>query len=237
VSRIVAEQHDRPSLVSRIACEIGTEIIEGLRLPGDDLNSVDLSRQYRTSRTPIREALLLLEKEGLVDMVPRRRPRVAPLGIDEIREIYRARAALFELVAIDVARSASGTDLENLRIPLRDMEAAHRAQDINSFIWANVAFHDRNTQLANNRTVKRILDTLLLRTLRLGRISLSQPNVMQRSFDDHRRLLQAYQDRDANLAAALVRSNHVNALAAVEIYVAAHAGRFSADDRKEEGAG
>src|SRR3954471_18207049 len=67
VRRIVAERHDRPSLVSQIACEIGAEIIGGIRQPGDDLNSVELARRYRTSRTPIREALMLLEKEGLVD--------------------------------------------------------------------------------------------------------------------------------------------------------------------------
>ncbi len=77
VRRIVAERHDRPSLVSRIACGIGAEIIEQTRLPGDDLNSVELSRHYRTSRTPIREALMLLEKEGLVDVPPRRR-RASP---------------------------------------------------------------------------------------------------------------------------------------------------------------
>lgn len=214
--RIVAERHDRPSLVSRIACEVGAEIIEGLYLPGDDLNSVDLSRRYRTSRTPIREALMLLEKEGLVDLPPRRRPRVATLAVDEVREIYRARAALFELIAADVARSASNAEIESLRVPLKEMEQAFVAGDLNGFVWANVDFYDRNTQLANNRTVKRILDSLLLRTLRLRRLSLSQAGRMQRSYDDHTRLLKAYEDRDANLAAALIRSNHINALAALE---------------------
>ena len=65
---IVAERHDRPSLVSNIACDVAAEIIEGQRSPGDDLNSVELSRRFRTSRTPIREALMLLEKEGLVQI-------------------------------------------------------------------------------------------------------------------------------------------------------------------------
>lgn len=216
IHRIVAERHDRPSLVSRIACEIGAEIIEGRLRPGDDLNSVELARRYRTSRTPIREALMLLEKEGLVDVPPRRRPRVASLTIDEIREIYRARAKLFELIAADVARCASVADIAELRRLLGDMERAYRRADLNGYVWANVAFYDRNTQLANNRTVKRILDSLLLRTLALRRLSLSQPGRLQRSFDDHSRLVKAYEDRDPNLAAALIRSNHINALAALE---------------------
>jgi DNA-binding GntR family transcriptional regulator len=213
---IVAERHDRPSLVSNIACEIAAEIIEGLRQPGDDLNSVELSRRYRTSRTPIREALMLLEKEGLVDILPRRRPRVASLDMDEVRDIYRARAALFELIATDVARSVTPDGIGTLHAALAEMERASRNGDLNGFVWANVDFYDRNTQLANNRTVKRILDSLLLRTLRLRRLSLAQPGRLQKSLDDHTRLVKAYEDRDANLAAALIRSNHINALAALE---------------------
>lgn len=224
VRRVVAERHDRPSLVSQIACEIGAEIIEGVRLPGNDLNSVELSRRYRTSRTPIREALMLLEKEGLVDVPPRRRPRVITLSIVEIREIYRARAALFELIAGDVARFASADDIASLRPLLAAMERGYRSRNLDAYVWANVDFYDRNTQLANNRTVKRMLDSLLLRTCRLRRLSLSQPGRMQESFDDHARLMRAYEDRDAKLAAALIRSNHINALAALESFFGANAG-------------
>jgi DNA-binding GntR family transcriptional regulator len=213
---IVAERHDRPSLVSDIACELAAEIIEDLRKPGDDLNSVELSRRFGTSRTPIREALMLLEKEGLVQIPPRRRPRVAVLASDEIRDIYNARAALFDLIATDVARFAPAEDIAALRVPLVAMEKAYRNGDLNGFVWANVDFYDQNTQLANNRTVKRNLYSLLLRTLRLRRLSLSQPNRIQKSLDDNTRLLKAYEERDADLAAALIRSNHMNALAALE---------------------
>jgi len=219
VQRIVAEGHDRPSLVSVIACEVGAEIIEGLRQPGEDLNSVELSRRFSTSRTPIREALMLLEKEGLVVVPPRKRPRVAFPDLGDIREIYRARAALFELIAVDVAQTVTPEGLARLRQSFARMEAAYKAQDISAFVWANVDFYDQNTQLANNRTVKRILDSLLLRTARLRRLSLSQPGRMARSFDDHARLIKAYEDRDATLAAALIRSNHINALASLEAYL------------------
>ena len=87
--------------------------------------------------------------------------------------------------------------------PLGEMEQAARSNDLNGFVWANVDFYDRNTQLAENKAVKRILDSLLLRTLRLRRLSLSQPGRMQSSLDDSTRLVKAYEDRDANLARAL----------------------------------
>jgi DNA-binding GntR family transcriptional regulator len=218
VRRIVAERHDRPSLVSHIACEVGGEIIEGLRAPGADLNSVELSKRYKTSRTPIREALMLLEKEGLVDVPPRKRPRVASPDLTEIREIYRARSVLFGMIASEVARTITSDELDRLQQPFREMERAYGRGDLNAFIWANVDFYELNTLLAKNRTVKRMLDSLLLRTARLRRISLSRPGRMARSFDDHARLIKAYEDRDEQLAAALIRSNHINALAALETH-------------------
>jgi DNA-binding GntR family transcriptional regulator len=119
-----------------------------------------------------------------------------------------------------VARDAAREDIAGLQSLLGAMERAYRAGDLNAYIWANVDFYDRNTQLANNRTVKRFLDSLLLRTLGLRRLSLSQPGRLRQSFDDHNRLVQAYADRDPTLAAALIRSNHINALAALEKYFA-----------------
>lgn len=67
----------RDSLVGKIAADIARAIADGDLLPGADLNSVELAARFGTSRTPVREALMLLEKEGLVEIPPRRRPRVA----------------------------------------------------------------------------------------------------------------------------------------------------------------
>jgi DNA-binding GntR family transcriptional regulator len=214
--RLVAEQHDRPSLVSKIACEIAAEIVEGIRHPDDDLNSVELARRYQTSRTPIREALMLLEKEGLVEMPPRRRPRVTDLTIKEIRDIYRVRANLLELIAGDIARDVSFAEIETLLPMLRAMEVASVLGDVDGFFWANVDFHERNTELSGNRTVKKMIDSLLLRTLRLRRVGLSQSGRLRQSVEDHERLYDAYKNRDSNLAAALIRSNHISGLAVLE---------------------
>ena len=204
IGRIVAERHDRPSLVAKIACDIGAEIIQGLFRPGDDLNSVELSRRFKTSRTPIREALILLEKEGLVDIPPRRRPRVRALAIDEIKDIYEARAALFVLTGQAVALHASDDDIIRLEGLLTELRRCHKKEDLEAFLWANVSFFDLVTQLANNRTIRAILDLLLLRTLPLRRLSLSLSGRMTSSLDDMTRLVRAFRQRDANLAAALI---------------------------------
>jgi DNA-binding GntR family transcriptional regulator len=159
---------------------------------------------------------MLLEKEALVDIQPRRRPRVKTFDKATIREIYRTRACLLELVAATVAEIASLEQLQRLSAVVDKMEKANRAGDVGGYLWANIEFHDLNLTLSGNSTAKRIIESLLLRTIPLRRKSLSSPGRMAVSLDDHRRLLKAYQDRDANLAAALIRSNHMAALQNIE---------------------
>ena len=81
------------SLVDHIVEDIAPQIIVGRLPPGADLNSVDLARRYASSRTPVREALLTLQREGLVEIPARRRPRVALVTLDQVRDIYQVRAA------------------------------------------------------------------------------------------------------------------------------------------------
>ena len=216
VESILRVDDDRPSLVSRIAIELGAEIIEGVRAPGADLNSVELSRRYATSRTPVREALLLLESEGIVTITPRRRPRVSEFDSAAMRDVYRTRCALLEFIASDVARYATEEDIAALSDIGEQMRRAQLAQDFSAYLWANVSFHALNTVLSRNRIVKQIIDSLLLRTLPLRRLSLSRADAMEQSLDDHLHLIRAYRDRDPNLAAALQRSNHMRSLRRLE---------------------
>ncbi|WP_173930986.1 GntR family transcriptional regulator [Chelativorans sp. Marseille-P2723] len=221
VRRVVAQRHVRPSLVSELACEIGAEIIEGIRQPGEDLNSVDLSTQYRTSRTPIREALMLLEKEGLVDIPPRRRPRVMKWNASAVRDIYHTRSALLELVVAKVAVTATPEQIDELADQLEIMKADCAARNYSAYLWSNTDFHEKNNRIANNQVVTRILDSLHLRSLSFRKLSLSRPEGIERSCRDHSYLLQAYRDRDPVLAQAIMRSNIAGALKRLEGFLAA----------------
>src|SRR4051812_6169797 len=216
IRRVVSKNDDRLSLVDDIACVVGAEILEGLRRPGSDLNSVELSRRFRTSRTPTREALVILEKEGLVEILPRRRPRVANLSISEIREIYRVRAAMLGLIATEVVALATDKELAELHVLLTAMERTAQANDRDGYYWSNVAFHECFADLAKNKTLQRILESLVLRSLRLRRLTLSSPGRMGRSLADHTRLVGALEDRDGELASALIKANVLGALKLLE---------------------
>lgn len=217
IQKVILPQIDRESLVTQIAIEVGAEIIEGIIKPGQDLNSVDLARRYNTSRTPIREALMLLEKESLVEIPPRKRPRAKIEDLKTVREIYRTRAVLFAFIAKQVAQRASFLEIERLEQQLEIMSDAYRREDLASYLWGLIDFHDLNCSASNNATAKRIIDSLLLRTITLRRWSLSRPGRMARSFDDHTRLVQAYRERNELLASAILFSNNINALSRIEL--------------------
>ncbi|MFP6561794.1 GntR family transcriptional regulator [Paraburkholderia sp. B3] len=202
--------------VAGIVDWVARGIIEGRLKPGDDLNSVDLARRFGVSRTPVREALFTLVREGLVDWQARRRPRVAVLQLKEVREIYELRALLYGQVSLAIAEHAGDEDIEALwRAHSRLADVAAKG-DVDGYFWANVAFRDEELRISRNGTIKAVLDSMRMRTNRLRHLSTSLPGRMQRSCTDHQRLCEAYAEHDGVLAAALNRSIVMGALRAIE---------------------
>ena len=204
------------SLVDEVILAVGSDIIEGRLRPGDDLNSVDLARTFRSSRTPIREALLTLEREGFVEISAHHRPRVAPLQMEEVRELYHLRAELCAMVSRSVVRVRNDDDLARLGQLQDDLVRAEHENDLDRYFWINVQFRNTEAQISGNKTLRRVLDGLGLRMLLLRHVSLSMPGRLKRSVEDHDRLMRAYEDRDGELAAALTKSLVVGGLAALE---------------------
>ena len=87
------------SLAFTIFRNLAVGIVEGRLLPGHEVNSAELAREFNTSRTPVREALLMLEREDLVIVPPRRRPYVSAVALPQVKEIYEIRASLYGLVS------------------------------------------------------------------------------------------------------------------------------------------
>jgi DNA-binding GntR family transcriptional regulator len=231
IRRVISKNDDHSSLAIEIACGVGAEILNGEAAPGSDLNSVELARRFSTSRTPAREALVLLEKEGLVEILPRRRPRVARLSLAEIRDIYGVRAALLGMIAAQVARHASDAQIRELKLLVGKMERAAIADDAEGYYWGNVGFHERFADVAGNRTLQRIFDTLMLRSLRMRRLTLAVARRRQESVADHLHIVRALEDRDAELAAALAKANVLSALRLFEALL------HNGEHEREMGAG
>jgi DNA-binding GntR family transcriptional regulator len=216
ILRVLRRSQDVASVADEILVSVGTGIVEGRLKPGDDLNSVDLARRFNSSRTPVREALQTLEREGLVEIAARKRPRVRRLGLTEVREIYELRSELYGLVSRRIVALCPLREIEVFHDIQARLEEAAAAGDLERYFWLIVEFRNTEAQLAGNETVRNVLDSVGIRTLQLRHLSLSLPGRLDTSVDDHRRLVRAYVDGEAELAAALTQSIVRRGLAAVE---------------------
>ena len=206
LSRLLGLEGKEASLVGEIAISIARDIIEERVEPAADLNSFDLARRFHTSRTPVREALLVLEKDGLVEVPPRRRPRAAIFGRATIHEIYELRAELYALVARRIVENASDAEIASLASRLENMTDAATRGDDDGYFWQVVLFHEQASSVSGNRTLKRAIDGLGLRVLQLRHVGMARGWRIDRSLADHTRLVAALNERDAELAAALNRA-------------------------------
>jgi DNA-binding GntR family transcriptional regulator len=217
MARILGNSDRTNPRVTSIAQSIGCAIIEGRLQPGDDLNTLDLSKQFQTSRTPVKEALLLLEKEGLVTIEPYRRPFVTKTSLQEVREIYQVRANLLMLAAELIANTASDEAIASLRAFLQPMREMAAARDLDGVFWTSVAFRTREAEICGNRQLKSILDSLGLRTLQLRHLSMRLGSAQaEQRLSDRERLVGAYEERDASLAVALTRAMVKRSLTFIE---------------------
>jgi len=204
------------SLAFTIFQEIAIGIVEGRLPPGHEVNSAELARRFTTSRTPVREALLLLERESLVIIPPRRRPYVSPVAMPQVREIYEIRASLYGLVSELLVARASDEEIEGLRAWQGLLEADAVAGDVDAYFWHNVGFRNAEASLSKNGELQRRLSSLGLQMHRFRHLSLSLPGRLLHSLADHERLVNAYADRDAGLAAAVSRSLVMRGYRAIE---------------------
>jgi DNA-binding GntR family transcriptional regulator len=212
LARLLALDDREDSLVGKIALTLARSIIEGRLPPDHDLNSLELAKRFKTSRTPVREALIVLEKGGLVDIPPRRRPRVISLSEQQIYEIYTLRSQLNAILAERLARTITDEQLCVLEGTLARMAAAVERENVDEYFWANVLFHEQSATLAGDLTLKKSLDGLGIQVLKLRHSTMSVPGRMQRSLDDHRRLFTAYRENDSVMASALSQSIVMSAL-------------------------
>lgn len=236
LARLLRLRDRREPMVWQIAEWVGAGIIEGRLEPGQDLNSVDLSRRFDTSRTPVREALMLLEQEGLVEMKARRRPRVAAPSLQDIRDIYQVRRQLLSMLAGLLVERATDEELAGLRARVEEMRGLADGGDVDAYFWSHVRLQERMTEIVGNATLKQILDSLALRTLMLRHLSLTRAGRLAYSVDDQERLLQACEERDGELASALIAGATVRALRAVEEQLEQDAERVRKPTRRRRAA-
>jgi DNA-binding GntR family transcriptional regulator len=176
-------------------------ILDGTLTPGTKLSQVTLARQLGVSRTPLREALRMLQEEGLVEIEPNQRTRVAGLDPQELDDVYASRI-LLETLALSMTLDEFSTERqrEAKRI-LMAMRQAAKTGDFGTWFNSHAAFHRLITAGAGT-TLQRQLSAFADRTIRYIRIyQLSDPASWQSAGDaEHAAILEALAEHDGGAA-------------------------------------
>jgi DNA-binding GntR family transcriptional regulator len=188
------------SLSSVIEGEIERLILNGEIAPGCKINENQLALRFGTSRGPIREALRSLEGAGLVETIPNRGAFVCSIGVDNVREIYEVRAALFALAGRLLAERATTEIIATLDGFIARMEQAAQAHDFDSYYALNIEFHAFILNACGNSALARQYRTCVQRLTLFRARSLIQGGGLGVSNREHRAMVEAIRARDPDWA-------------------------------------
>lgn len=188
------------------------------------LDERELSERLGVSRTPIREAVAMLEQEGFVRIVPRRGILVARKTKREIVEMIQAWAALesmaARLICQRAANPAIAAEAGALRTLFQGFDDAHAPLDhIDEYSSANIAFHQGLIGLSGSGTIAAMTDNLFLHVRAIRHRTIYDPARAARSLKDHTAIIDALEARDEDAAERLAREHTLRLAAYVETHV------------------
>ena len=180
------------------------------------LDERSLASDFGISRTPVREAMAQLEREGFVRSVPRRGVYVVRKTRREVIEMITAWAALESMAARLVALNAPDDDIAELR---RLMDAFHDGTDgerLEEYSDANIAFHQAIIRMSGCALLAEMTENLFIHMRAIRKVTIHQDNRAARSIVDHMVIIAAIERRDAEAAARLAREHTLGLAAHVE---------------------
>lgn len=216
---ILPQVESLPNLSDRVYSILRHYIAEQQLKGGSRLSVPRLAAQLGVSRTPVKEALERLSRDGLVTMLPNRGAYVSLVRREDVDEIYQMREML-EGLATRVAAGRMTPDLlSELAILLRQGEAAVAAGDVDAHIRVDLEFHRLIRERAGNRRLIRALDNLQDQIRIVFRTSASIPGRMSQALEEHHRILSALQAGDPDEAERAARDHVHRIRAAVLAYM------------------
>lgn len=181
--------------------EIKRRIVGAEYGAGNVVSVQTLSTELQMSRTPIRDALIRLEKEGLVKLLPRQGFIVQPLAPQDMLEIYQILAGL-EAVAIHalIDRGLTDDEVAQIKSAVAEMQDALETDELDRWAAADSRFHRLIIELAGNHRLSQMIDQFMEQTARVRALTLHVRSKPVKSTDNHGQLAQAIIDRDSRRA-------------------------------------
>ena len=180
--------------------------------PGFQATEPEIALQLGMSRTPVREALIRLESEGLVELIPRRGARILPINVSDMKEIYEILTSLEPDVAANLAaKKPTEADLEPLVKATTDMESALENDDLDAWADADDRFHIHMLDLHGNRRLREFVLELNDQAHRSRIVTLRLREKPIRSNQEHREILRLIRSGNADATRTAFRKHRQRA--------------------------
>ncbi len=180
------------------------------------LDERQLSRALGVSRTPVREAMTLLQQEGFLRTIPRRGVFIVRKTKKQMIEIIEVCAALESMAARLATIKASDESIGALRHMFDEFHSAAPSEHLHEYSDANIAFHQAIINLSGSELMSRTIENLFVHVRAIRRMTISQKDRASRSIADHMRIIEALESRDTELAERLVRQHSLDLAAHVD---------------------
>jgi DNA-binding GntR family transcriptional regulator len=195
------------SLREQVYDYLRAEMQSGRLLPGSFIKLKEISEKLGISKTPLRDALIQMECEGFVSILPRRGVQVRKLSIQDIKNILEILGALESAVVLSVFSKFDATHTETMRGLNGKMIAAIEKEDFRSYYGLNITFHDVFLQLSENDAMHGIIMPLKQRLYDFPRRTYIKEWELI-NCREHEQFIEFIKKGDGQGAAALMRDSH-----------------------------
>jgi DNA-binding GntR family transcriptional regulator len=180
------------------------------------LDEKELTEALGVSRTPVREAMTLLEQEGFLRTVPRRGVYILRKTRKEIVEMIYMWAALESIAARLATQRATDDEIARLRRMFAHFGDATPVDHIEEYSAANITFHQALVELSKSPILIDTIKNIFMHVRAIRRMTIAQSDRASRSIVDHMRIIEALEVRDTELVERLVRQHSIDLALFVE---------------------
>ncbi len=211
---VVVRRNGRPrtaTAASRIYADLRAELVSLARRPGEPISEGDIASSYGVSRTPVREAILKLSDEGLVEIFPQSGINVSRIPIAALPEAIVIRRALEDTTTRLTAELATPSQILALHSVVERQREADAAGDREAFHQADELFHATIAEIARYPGIWRLIQQVKVHVDRFRQLTLPQRGRMATVIAEHERILAAIEAHDAE-EAAIAMTKHIERL-------------------------
>ncbi|MDO4615997.1 MAG: GntR family transcriptional regulator [Lachnospiraceae bacterium] len=206
LTRIMADYQYMP-LRDLVFHTLRRAIMQGYLKPGERLMEIKLANRMGVSRTPIREAIRMLELEGLVVMIPRKGAQVAKITERDLREVLEVRMGLEQLAVQFATERITEEQLAALCDASREFEKTVKSGDLTEIAEADVRFHDLLYAATGNGRLVQLLNNLREQMYRYRIEYLKSQEIRESLVQEHDSLCEKLKDRDLDGARTIMKSH------------------------------